>query len=137
MPTWQPLDFSYLFDGFVTVLERMPPSAALKTLDIGLFVEDAAGIVPPRTVPTTEVLKEYNWPGLERVLLEGPRGKVRVNLTISFVSRVAPTDERQGAFAHTADWQLQFAKDVTLRMKKLYDTGRLDVRFGEMRTQYW
>ena len=88
-------------------------------------------------MPATEVLKGYNWPGLERVLLEGPRRKVQTNLSISFVSRVGPTDESQGLYAHTADWQLQLAKDIAMRMRKLYDTGRLDVRFGAMRTRHW
>ena len=115
----------------------MPSRASLRTLEIALFVEDATGIVPPRTVPTTEVLKEYNWPGLERILLEGPHRKVQTNLSISFVLRVTPTDEGQGLFVHTADWQLQLAKDITVRMHKLYGTGRLDVRFGEMRTRHW
>ncbi len=136
-PGWPPLDFSYIFDGFVKMLEHLPPSASLKKLLITLLIEDAFGIVPPRTVPTADVLKAYDWPGLERVLLAAPCREVMVELGISFVFPVAPKDENQGCFVASMDEQLEFAKDMVKRMPKLSSSGRLNVPFFEMRTQFW
>ncbi|KAM5544942.1 hypothetical protein V8D89_001053 [Ganoderma adspersum] len=137
MPGWPPLDFAYVLDGFAKVLERMPPSAALKTFRVDLLVEDAMGVVPPRTVPTCEVLTAYDWPGLERVLLAGPRSEVVMELFISFVILVAPTEEKRGVFPSSMGAQLEFAKAVKERMPKLWNTGRLKVYFGELRTSHW
>ena len=138
VPDRPPLDFGYVLGGFAKVLERMPPSAALKTFCIDLLVEDVMGIVPPRTVPTAEVLTAYDWPGFERALLAGPRSEVVMELYISFVIPIAPpTDEKLGIFPLSMGPQLEFAKAVKERMPKLWDTGRLKIYFAELRTSRW